>query len=175
MKKLLFVFAVIMITMVSCNVTTQGKVETSVKNFLKENLNDPSSYEPISFDSLENRMGADGDWEIELEIASLELELELELSKLESNIAYDALTISLKNQLDSLKEIKENLEYKVIGYCVGHKYRAKNGFGALISEHSFFNLDTNFKVISTKSQAEKFEEELDDWANEMEEALKKSE
>ena len=53
MKKLLFITLVFILS--SCSVTDQQKAESAVKDYIKEQLDDPSSYEPISFTDLKPR------------------------------------------------------------------------------------------------------------------------
>lgn len=99
-----------------------------VKDYLKENLKDPSSYEPIEFGSLDTlytSVAADTDY----------IKLAKEATEYLQKAVYDdygsgwgIIGMKLKEKADS---IERNFVPAFKGWKMVHKYRAKNGFGAL--------------------------------------------
>lgn len=132
----------------SCEKASEDKAKVVIKQYLKENLNDWDSYEPISFSSLDSIFSV---MEIDPDIIAAESKLKLfdqpfslstsmldtwkedtvkyakaykeELSnwnKLNDSVFY------YKSIVDSLKS---NYQPKFEGFIIRHKYRANNENG----------------------------------------------
>lgn len=102
--------------------TPRNRAERAVESYLKENLSDPSGYEPISFgnldtmpifDDIPNRDG------------------------------------SLKTELDSLDGIPNPLHHQdnAVFFIITHSYRAKNEYGAFTIYSVSYGLNKEFQVV----------------------------
>ena len=127
MKKTLFICLLVLLC--SCQFTKQQKAEKLVKNYLKAHLNDPDSYESISFEKLDINPYAYEDT-ITAGIALKEKEKTL----INQNKGYEAK--SIRKFLDSIDFIYPNPIIK--SYLLAHKYRAKNAFGGIVTTNSTF-------------------------------------
>jgi hypothetical protein len=109
------------------------KIYQSVNHYLKENLKDYSSYQPISF----------------AEFYPVYPDTANAISKYLTAHGYFEDSIKVKSpHLDSLWNIYS--KYKPIGYTIKHKYRAKNGFGAYGLSVEEFTMDTLFNISTVK-------------------------
>jgi len=133
-----------------------------IKEYIKENLRDPSSYDPISFSELDSVFSTyitteEGRKLDDFRKMNDSRAFQLDFDIFESNedkimINKDSIKIYKKIAEDAEKLFNENeSKYKgeLVGWSVNHKYRAKNGFGALDleEEHFFFNKDITEIII----------------------------
>jgi hypothetical protein len=125
------------------------EIYSSVNTYLKENLKDYSSYQPVSFAEFEVVKPKKAD----------------QISEYLSSVGYyDGKNRTKHN--DSL--FNEWTKFRPDGYIIKHKYRSKNGYGAYGLETDEFDLDTNFKVkYATQSQYR--EDKLQDFNRRMKE------
>jgi hypothetical protein len=154
----------------SCVVNNQQKGEKLVKDYLKENLNDPGSYESVSFDHLFP------------EYFTYELSDPEGIRLQRQSVIFDSLSITyyhkakkpfisksnvLKYTLleklyskkaDSLNKLIKTKSDRwvptVTYYTIEHKYRAKNGYGALTLHESKFSLDSGLTSVFSVSDNE---------------------
>jgi hypothetical protein len=128
MKKLLSI--ILLTVLFGCAWTPEQKTKEVVKKYLKENLNDWSSYEPIEWEYYDSMFSMK-----ETSFSLLRSEISLMKAKYESSeIFSDKVTadaqkdslLVLQRELDSaLAHFKPSFE----GYRIQHKYRAKDNNG----------------------------------------------
>ncbi|MDR2950136.1 MAG: hypothetical protein LBV71_13125 [Prevotella sp.] len=164
MKKALSFFFLIII-LASCADTPQQIAETTIKNYLKEKLDDPSSYESVSFTEikptyLDFEYSSDENADIEKKKKDAEQTLwRWEMKKLTPSIS----GLSIENINDSIlfyQSQKQTIDsvyrdalrkYEASdrlqdGWTIGHTFRAKNKFGAKIKKTIYFDLNKDFTV-----------------------------
>lgn len=133
MKKILLL-SLISTLMLSCNLKSDPKenLKEEAEKMLKTNLNDPSSYEFVSFE-IDTA---------EIQVARQRLtDLKTILPKSTSEIQ----TEIINDQIETLKS-KYDFESKNITYSL--KYRAKNKFGALVLSNSKVTSDKDFNMLN---------------------------
>lgn len=133
MKKILLL-SLISTLMLSCNLKSDPKenLKEVAEKMLKTNLNDPSSYEFVSFEIDTT----------EIQVARQRLtDLKTILPKSTSEIQ----TEIINDQIQTLKS-KYDFESKNITYSL--KYRAKNKFGALVLGNSKVTSDKDFNMLN---------------------------
>ncbi len=161
MKKSLILLAAILIALVSCSV--DDKLIKDAERFLKSQLNDPESYERISFtkdlvvtvSEQEQIDVQDNIYDCKKEIERVEISCRYYrenplypfLSK-ESQVENDLMVAKCNKTIDSLKAVliqRKQDSITVYNKPVDNKphrivfraeYRAKNSFGALVIENS---------------------------------------
>jgi hypothetical protein len=147
--KKLIVFA-LAISIFSCTVSDENKAKTLVKDYLKNSLNDPKSYEEISWGKIDSSfITFDEMYAIEIarskrlgEDAISELKYgDIDLGN-EYKRSYDSLNLVIKN-------LKKEYKPKFNSLMIQHSYRAKNVMGALIIQSKIFYIADDFsRVIS---------------------------
>lgn len=135
---LIFLFCTVLF---SCASKSDDKVEASIKSYMKQNMNDFNSYEPVetskpdSFYLFYNQTAAG----------------RAEWAKVDNHDPTDLLATPdsaiTPDSLDRLTEktIKSKTFY---GWKVFHKYRAKNAVGATILSQDTFYFDRNFQLVN---------------------------
>ena len=159
-KVLLFLLIAFSLGLASCS--KQSKAESSVKGFLKNNLDDAKSYESISFSNIDTAWTT-----FDLSERGQKLSDALEVTQtdvdhskmdIEADKVY---SLSTKKDEDSLSirlsrynsaKIEYDKEAGVYpktqrGWIIDHSFRAKNKIGALILSKKRFVLDNDFKVL----------------------------
>lgn len=144
MKKLLL-FSVCMAILCSCS-SNQKKAERLVKQYMKENLDDYKSYEPIKFSELEPIL-------IKEQVEKV-LKVAIDHKKSREDYIYYLDSTQLKEQLayiasidadiDSLKRVCDSASVDdIYGWCFEHSYRSANKIGAMEkkTETFYFNRD----------------------------------
>jgi hypothetical protein len=156
MKKILF--AIILFS--SCTFTKQQKAEKLIKDYLNIHLNDPHSYESVSFgkiDSAYSTLKEDSDY---LSSNRLIDQYQTDFDEWKAkNPDFDGISDLSDSQTkyfikmndfysnEKIKEMKLRdsiaLKFKPSfkGWYIIHTYRAKNGFGALRLDESGFTLN----------------------------------
>jgi len=127
MKRFLFIACLLILS--SCQFTKQQKAEKLVKDYLKTHLNDPDSYENVSFGKLTINPYAYEDT----------IPAGIELKKKEDSLIRGNDSVAAKEiraHLDSIDFIYPNPIVKA--YILDHTYRAKNGFGGVITYNQRF-------------------------------------
>jgi hypothetical protein len=136
MKKYLFLIVVVFLT--GCAFTQQQKAERLVKKYLLEHLNDAKSYESVNFSKLELICYAYEDTIPEgIALKNKETEYKSQHNEAEAK--------KIRKTLDSIDFIYPNPIVK--SYVIEHKYRAKNGFGAMILSNSRFVLNPSLDTV----------------------------
>lgn len=162
MKKILFVFATF--TLISCSYTAQQKAEKSITEYLKNELDDPSSYESVSFSdvsakfldfkyaSIENNRIEKEKNDAESSLRHWEMEkLTPSLSKFSLKSIDDSILFYQNSKLHTDSIYKEALkEYELSdrlqdGWCISHTFRANNKLGAKKKSYIFY-LNKDFSI-----------------------------
>jgi hypothetical protein len=158
MKKLIVLALVISIF--SCNVSNENKAKTLVKDYLKNSLNDPKSYEEISWGKLDSSYSkidlfSDEDYLRQLDRKADEISLnKYEPNRTLNDMSRDIAELkSIQKKADSVGKL---IEYKKVNFKpqferfkINHIYRAKNAMGGLIIQKNTFYIADDFsKVIS---------------------------
>ncbi|MCC8409896.1 hypothetical protein LJ707_13240 [Mucilaginibacter sp. UR6-1] len=158
MKKTLLIASAALLLLSSCGDKKASLEETAKKNiaiYLNQHLNDSTSYQPASFgtlDSLTDSFYDDPNYKkIDDQISDISSEKISDMeknynaySKKEAAGFYDKKKAALEAEQDI---IAKNYKEKFIGYRMEHKYRAKNGFGALMQNETVFVLDSLGNVV----------------------------
>ena len=156
MKKYHLTLFSFLLLITSCS--NQQKAERSVKSYLMEHLDDPKSYESVSFREFDqfnlNQLYSFIKDSIVLEgTKNRILELKHEIDSL-SKINVDTTTAAFEkeSETDELKMYQLNIdmlkvEYKKAKFFILHEYRTKNKNGGLELKESQFILDENFEVL----------------------------
>lgn len=108
MKKLILLFALLPVFIISCEQTKEAKAEKAIKKYLKETMDDYHSYSPVSFSELTM---ARTEWK-------LPNELKPELEKLTE------ITNKINNQFGHTMKITSDADYHIerINKYLGEKY-----------------------------------------------------
>jgi monomeric isocitrate dehydrogenase len=140
MKKLLTVLVFIGCT--SKEETTQQRAEAAVKQYIRKNAHDASSYKPLSFGKLDS-------------IYQLDSSNYEEMDLLRRNVVAqynNAKSTGMSSIADSLKlellEINNGIDANSIlsGLKLYHVSQGKNELGEMVMNRGSFYLDTNFVV-----------------------------
>jgi hypothetical protein len=152
----------------ACQFTHQQKGEKLVKDYLNDHLNDPSSYQSMSFSKIDTNFkkyeysdpqGIDYRKKYDdIQLKELEDEnlMDKELKKESMNwtnyYRWEKESKTLSAQIkkwDSFFEDR-NKGYKgpIKDFVIIHTYRAKNGFGALGIETTAFTIDSAFTKVT---------------------------
>lgn len=159
--KTIYVLA-LLISFCSCNSKRKNEVEISkdsITAYLKNSLNDPSSYQPIFFskmDTVLTQLEDDNKYYSYKELTDTNMFItndiirNFQLYKKRKKVKYyDSLYNAGIKGVDSCKKaFKPKLNY----YAIVHSYRAKNGFGALTIHNTLFHLKSNLSVFYAKEE-----------------------
>ena len=150
MKRYFFILFALLIIF-GCTKSDDDKAAKLVKEWLEKNVNDPSSLEIVSITPVKTDS-----------VLSYEDDIDYEMKKDEIVSAYQFATRAIEDNVPSLAKEYENkakayekdleqIKNKFKPYSRGKittvKYRAKNGFGALILEEKFFRFDDEITKI----------------------------
>ncbi|QXU39807.1 hypothetical protein [Pedobacter sp. D749] len=142
------------------NVTKQQQAEVLVKKYLDSTLNDPKSYEAISFEKLDSTYTS-FKYSSESEVYNKKIDsLNDVLSIIDSKISTYTMAQLKQAQVDDKrisKQVEEILDAKAkaalkykgdfTGYSIIHYYRAKNGFNAIIKTSNTFMIDSTLTKV----------------------------
>lgn len=136
----LFAVVGLLFCMAACS-SPEKTAQKLVKDYLKENLKDPSSYQSAKFgqlDSTYSEFVLDEDC-VEKELKPIIEESERYMKHGDFEKAIDkAEEVAIKRKELQVKKRSEFVP-EFIGWSISHTYRAKNGFGALdISTDTFY-------------------------------------
>lgn len=180
MKKIILV-ALVSMALFSCS-NNESKIKDGIKIYLDKNAKDPKSYELVEFKITDTVTAGEVAKDIsDLNESNINYNVEdntkskIELSKFitaKEKYNTNELDIDIKKYEDkiqlNLEDIKsiqdENIKLQkfltskeVIGFMVNHKYRLKNGFGALDLSENVILFDKDFNVKSFDAyQRDKF-------------------
>lgn len=163
MKYLIFILGIVLVFS-SCTDTPQEKAEKTIKEWMKKNLKDPSSYESISFSELDSITSVEklNEYQnLNSKVDKLIQDRNITVNRINemnanypngySQYEYDKLQKTIPEIDKELDEINTNIkrleESFTQRYLLIHRYRAKNGFGALDFGEVTFYLDTDLNYI----------------------------
>jgi hypothetical protein len=172
----------ISIFLLSCS--NESKMKSEIKKYLDKNAKDPKSYELVDFKVVDTitvgeiakSIKQSNDFKIEDEKINIQKDESLIELYSEYPSEFKDLINDYRNNIETSKTItkeildenKELIKYTksldVLGYTANHKYRIKNGFGALdlSNEVALFDKDCNLKNLdgSFKDQRALFRNEI---------------
>ncbi len=157
MKKI--ILGLLAITFFSCAKSPENQAQENIKKYITAQMDDPKSYESVSFGKLEKRKSSYQDEEKYKKIV-----LEYDDMDKRVNEAYDlAMSMTHENTFKSAMESYNRLasmrsfvlteteqylkKYKSVDvFQIKHSFRGKNKMGALILDSCNVILDENLKV-----------------------------
>jgi PBP1b-binding outer membrane lipoprotein LpoB len=159
MKKTITILG-LAILMISCN-SNESKMKSGIKDYLDKNAKDPKSYEFIELKILDTvtvgeinkRIVDDLTYEIEMVKEDIVFQKKLisdfpSLPSDEEKSKINELELEMTNLTKELNANKKDFTSKdVVGYITRHKFRIKNGFGALDLSEMYVEFDKNFKLL----------------------------
>lgn len=171
MKKF-FLLTILTTCLLGCS-SREDKIKTLIKEYVKENLKEPSSYEPLSFSVLDSTFTSyfsTEEGKMLYDLGSYFGEYYKKYDKFDS-LSFAAFKkphsfdkyLSLKDSAKYYrkkyedaymlyKENEKNFKGEFNGWRVTHKYRAKNGFGILDFENMEFFFDKEVtKIVKSGS------------------------
>jgi hypothetical protein len=148
------------ILMVSCN-SNESKMKSGIKEYLEKNAKDPKSYEfvelkildTVTIGELYKRKVENNELEMEVENDNIVFQNKLlnDFPSLPSDEGMASIKQSEEEIIKVTKQLelnKKNINNKeIVGYVATHKYRLKNGFGALDLSEMFVEFDKDFKFL----------------------------
>ena len=162
MKKALTLLG-LLILLISCN-SNESKMKSGIKEYLEKNAKDPKSYEfvelkildTVTIGELNEKKVEDNEYELKSENDNIIFQKKQisdfpSLPRFENDSiikASEEKIIRLKNELEINKKDLNNKE--IVGYLGTHKYRLKNGFGALDLSEMFVEFDKDFNFLEMK-------------------------
>lgn len=158
MKKIILMLALTML-MFSCS--NESKMKSEIKNYLDKNAKDPTSYEFVELKILDTVTIGDinkrtvEDLTYDIETNKKDIVFQNKLIKDYPSLPNDeqkAIIDSVQNVIATLtKEIDANKKdftnKEILGYVATHKFRIKNGFGALDLDEMWVEFDKDFKLL----------------------------
>ena len=143
MKKILL--ASVLVVML-CACSQQHKAEKMVKKYLKENLDDFKSYDPISFSDLQPIYLKDV---IEDDISRYTDEAEkFSVFSDSGDAQLQSIYTKTRHKIDSLNEVLHTVDASIIdGWKIEHSYRATNKLGATEKHTEVFEFDKDMSEI----------------------------
>lgn len=163
MKRIITIIGLTLLV-VSCSKTPQQQAEENIKEYLLKKLDDPNSYQTVSFGKLEKDKSSYKDDPKYLKLIKEELKTDSI-----ANVSYQqAMTFKHKNTIKAAtetykqvskirdietKDIKEfEKDYKPVDrFILKHSFRTKNKIGALILDSCTLILDKQLSVINIKT------------------------
>ena len=143
----------------SCS--NESKMKSEIKNYLDKNAKDPKSYEFVELKILDTVTIGDIDKRI-VEDITYDIETNKEDIVFQNKLIKDYPSISNDEQkaiIDSVQNViatltkeldankKDFANKEILGYVATHKFRIKNGFGALDLDEMWVEFDKDFKLL----------------------------
>ena len=146
MKKIALICIVVVFAACGSPEKTAQKL---VKDYLKENLKDPSSYQPAKFGQLDSTYSEFvlNDGLIEREIKPIMDESERYMEQGDFNKAIDKAGEAATKREELQAKMRAEFVPEFIGWSISHTYRAKNGFGALDISTDTFYFDKELTMV----------------------------
>lgn len=160
MKKIILAMALTSV-LFSCSKSPENQAQSNISEYLKANMDDPSSYESVEFEKLDTLHTSFNESKKGMQLIADESRLALGMTKLDIKLDNDDLSMSdIENIKKESSEItkkriaindtrtSETIKYKgaISGYSMVHKFRGKNKLGAKILDEIRFLLDTKLVV-----------------------------
>ena len=153
----------------SFNKTKEDQAKALVQEYLKDNLHDNRSYEPVGFGKVDTVLTTVYD-EPYYQNLTKQFDSFFDVAKpiMEEIQSYQPITTKyeydkVKSLLPKLKDVKivmdsltieearykENYERRFMGYYITHKYRSKNTLGATVLNNDTFYIDSTLTKIAS--------------------------
>jgi hypothetical protein len=164
MKKLVLAVSASII-LFSCSKSLDKQAQSNIAEYLKTNMDDPSSYESIEFGKLDTLHSSFSDTKEGIKLNMEEDKLKQQSDDLSNKLDLPDLTMKDLKSIDSenekitnrRKEINNILMDKVLtykgevnGYSMTHKFRGKNKLGAIILNEMRFNFDKKMVITGAE-------------------------
>lgn len=159
MKKIILGL-VLSVVLYSCTKSPEEQAKSNISEYLKKNMDDPSSYESVEFGKLDTLHTSFSESKEGIELETKESKLSDQMEVLSAEIDHTesiSRLTDIQKESDEItkkrKEINDILQNKIIsykgavnGYSMTHKFRGKNKLGAKILNEINFLLDTKLVV-----------------------------
>lgn len=132
MKKILKI-SIICLILFSCKTTPEDKAKFLIREYIDNNANDPDSYEPLSYESLDTQFTF----------------YAKDKSYIDLESQYENEQITFDEWVKRKDSIENNFKEKPIGFMMRHKFRANNGFGAKILSSKVFRFNLDLDSITS--------------------------
>jgi hypothetical protein len=159
MKKTITILGLTLL-MVSCN-SNESKMKSGIKDYLDKNAKDPKSYEFVELKILDtvtvgevNKRIVD-DLTYDIESAKKDIVFQNKLITDYPSLPSTEQKAKIKDSETQIATLTKELEANkkdfkdknVVGYVATHKFRIKNGFGALDLSEMFVEFDKDFNFL----------------------------
>jgi hypothetical protein len=135
--------------------TLRERATDSVTAYMKQNLDDPASYQPVKFGTLDTTMS---NYTQDDKYFTLKSMSESELGEEADEMLNDRKLYSQRSKanyyknrrvagLKGLDSLQKNFKPKLSGYIMLHSYRAKNKFGALTLHEPLFRFRKDLSIF----------------------------
>lgn len=146
--------------MISCN-SNESKMKSEIKEYLDKNAKDPKSYEFVELKILDtvtigevNKRIVD-DLNYDIESAKKDIVFQNKLITDFPSLPSDEQKAKIKDSETQIATLTKELQVNkrdfkdtnVVGYVATHKFRIKNGFGALDLSEMFVEFDKDFNFL----------------------------
>jgi len=121
--------------LLGCKYSNEYKAKVLIADYIKENANDPESYEPVEFDKID----------------TLKSSYTYIPSFNENNEKFIDARISQKRYNFVRDSLMSNNKPEFSGFMMRHKFRAKNGFGAKILNSKVFYFDKELSKVDSSA------------------------
>lgn len=141
-------FILIAITLIACTTPPKQKAEKTVKEYLNKTLNDASSYQSVDT-KLDSFYATYEETKAYSQIMDSLKYIHNKFREDQSLLSedFDNYFNTTRSLLDTINKRAERFKPVFFGWMVEHKYRAKNGFGALILKTDTFYLNRDFQIM----------------------------
>lgn len=164
MKKIILL--TLLVSLSSCTKTPEQKAQKSVSDYLVSKLDDPKSYESVSFGKLKSTFTdiKDDPKYLKLEAEYIEANTKQDeqyqsaMSMTHDNTIKEATDLFKKRMAitksigDEIADFRKNFKPQSI-LIMNHKYRARNKMGALVLDSLTFTMDRFYKVKAEREAA----------------------
>lgn len=164
MKKIVLALSASII-LFSCSKSLEKQAESNITEYLKTNMDDPSSYESVEFGKLDTLHTSFSETAEGIKLNTEDDKLKQQSDNLSNRLDLPNLTMSDLKSIESenekitkrRKEINSILMDKVLtykgevnGYSMSHKFRGKNKLGAIILNDVRFNFDKKMVITNVE-------------------------
>ncbi|WP_437918542.1 hypothetical protein [Sphingobacterium sp. LRF_L2] len=134
-------------SLLSCSESNENRIKSSVKQYISENTNDPSSYEEVSWSKIDTVFEPFSKTQ---EAKEMQDRMATLLKKSKKTFEEEKELINIQMVYDYKKGTRKT-GGRIESYEIIHKMRGKNAFGALVLSDVKFSIDTTFKVIKAEN------------------------
>lgn len=160
-KYILPIMAAMLMASCASEPTNEERAQKLITDYILANANDPKSYEPVSFGTLDSTFTSYYASDRFKELDSISSFLERKQAMYEiflnlNNKYMDSIDYIMKQRLEinnMMGEESETYKGEHFGWKMTHQYRAANGFGAITLGTTVFHLNKELtEIIKTKNE-----------------------